>query len=78
MKTVQAEPMPVPRQVDLANCADEPIHIPGSIQPHGFLLFMDAAGKLEGWSGNVPGALGALLQLAGPAPVFPCPQSPST
>ncbi|MGQ2985209.1 ATP-binding protein [Flavobacterium sp.] len=24
--------------VDLANCEQEPIHIPGSIQPHGFLL----------------------------------------
>ncbi|MCW8193571.1 GAF domain-containing protein [Proteobacteria bacterium 005FR1] len=26
------------REVDLDNCAREPIHIPGSIQPHGFLL----------------------------------------
>ena len=24
--------------VDLTNCDREPIHVPGSIQPHGFLL----------------------------------------
>src|SRR5947199_10720033 len=27
-------------QVDLTNCDREPIHIPGSIQPHGVLLVM--------------------------------------
>ena len=25
-------------EVTLTNCESEPIHIPGSIQPHGFLL----------------------------------------
>jgi chemotaxis family two-component system sensor kinase Cph1 len=29
-------------QVDLTNCEDEPIHVPGAIQPHGVLLAMDA------------------------------------
>ena len=29
--------------VDLDNCADEPIHLPGSIQPHGLLLAFDEA-----------------------------------
>ena len=29
-------------QVDLTNCDREPIHIPGSIQPHGCLLACDA------------------------------------
>lgn len=29
--------------VNLENCASEPIHIPGSIQPHGFLLGIDAS-----------------------------------
>jgi light-regulated signal transduction histidine kinase (bacteriophytochrome)/CheY-like chemotaxis protein len=29
--------------VDLTNCDREPIHIPGSIQPHGFLLACDAS-----------------------------------
>ncbi|QLE57070.1 ATP-binding protein [Nostoc sp. TCL26-01] len=28
----------IPFQVDLSNCNKEPIHIPGSIQPHGVLL----------------------------------------
>ncbi|WP_020528319.1 ATP-binding protein [Flexithrix dorotheae] len=28
----------MPIKVDLINCADEPIHIPGKIQPHGFLI----------------------------------------
>lgn len=28
----------LPRVYDLTNCATEPIHIPGSIQPHGILL----------------------------------------
>ncbi|RLM52609.1 hypothetical protein DVK02_16460, partial [Halobellus sp. Atlit-31R] len=46
------------RQVDLLNCADEPIHIPGSIQPHGALLFFTADGLLEGWSANAPALLG--------------------
>jgi light-regulated signal transduction histidine kinase (bacteriophytochrome) len=30
--------MPAALSVDLSNCDREPIHIPGSIQPHGFLL----------------------------------------
>jgi len=55
--------MPVPRQVDLANCAEEPIHVPGSIQPHGFLVFMDAQGRVAGWSANAPATLLAALQL---------------
>lgn len=46
------------RQVDLLNCADEPIHIPGSIQPHGALLFFGSDGALEGWSANAPALLG--------------------
>src|SRR5579863_5646385 len=32
----------MPRDVDLTNCDREPIHIPGSIQPHGCLLACDA------------------------------------
>jgi light-regulated signal transduction histidine kinase (bacteriophytochrome)/DNA-binding response OmpR family regulator len=32
------------RAVDLSNCAREPIHIPGLIQPHGLLLVLDNAG----------------------------------
>ena len=29
--------------VDLSNCDREPIHIPGSIQPHGILLVVEPA-----------------------------------
>ncbi len=65
--------MPVPSQVDLASCADEPIHIPGSIQPHGFLLFMDAQGGVEGWSQNVPAPLAAALQLGQAYTALPLP-----
>ena len=32
------------RRVDLTNCDREPIHVPGSIQPHGCLLACDTAG----------------------------------
>jgi two-component system, chemotaxis family, sensor kinase Cph1 len=52
-------PMPSHPQVNLQSCADEPIHIPGSIQPHGALLFFDTNGSLEGFSANAP----QLLQL---------------
>lgn len=45
--------MAAPQRVDLHNCADEPIHIPGFIQPHGALLFLSDAGHVEGWSANI-------------------------
>jgi light-regulated signal transduction histidine kinase (bacteriophytochrome) len=35
--------MSMPDQVNLTNCDVEPIHIPGSIQPHGCLLSCDAS-----------------------------------
>ena len=65
--------MPVPAQADLANCADEPIHVPGSIQPHGFLVFMDAQGRVEGWSANVPAGLLPTLQLGRSYTELPLP-----
>jgi light-regulated signal transduction histidine kinase (bacteriophytochrome) len=49
--------------VTLDNCADEPIHIPGSIQPHGALLAFDGAGALLAWSDNAPQLLGLTLTL---------------
>jgi len=57
------EPMAIPRRVDLRNCADEPIHLPGSIQPHGALVFLDGDGCLEGWSANADRRLGMVLEL---------------
>lgn len=75
MKSIPATPMPVPSQVDLASCADEPIHIPGTIQPHGFLVFMDAQGRVEGWSQNVPALLANALQLGQSYRELPLPES---
>lgn len=56
----------VQQSVDLTNCDREPIHIPGSIQPHGAMLVYDAAlstvlrhsenaGTLLGLSGEING-----------------------
>ena len=44
---------------DLDVCASEPIHIPGSIQPHGFLLIVDAVTMLVSQTaGEVAAKLG--------------------
>ncbi|MFC3316634.1 HWE histidine kinase domain-containing protein [Rhizobium rosettiformans] len=46
--------------VDLTNCDREPIHIPGSIQPHGCLLACDqAVTTVRFFSANAPEMLGA-------------------
>ncbi|TFW15882.1 GAF domain-containing protein [Massilia arenosa] len=45
-------------QVGLDNCANEPIHIPGLIQPHGALLVFDQGLTLAGWSDNAAALLG--------------------
>ena len=54
------------RQVDLLSCADEPIHIPGSVQPHGALLFFQHDGQLAGWSANAAAMLGIAPELGLP------------
>lgn len=42
-----------PPAADLADCADEPIRVPGAIQPHGRMLALDAAdGRLVAYSAN--------------------------
>ncbi|WP_426172845.1 hypothetical protein [Massilia sp. TWR1-2-2] len=33
--------------LSLANCADEPIHVPGTVQRHGAMLVFDAFAMLE-------------------------------
>ena len=38
-----ADQAPSPESVYLANCDQEPIHVPGTIQPHGILLVVDPA-----------------------------------
>lgn len=59
--------------VTLDNCADEPIHIPGSIQPHGALLAFDVDGILLGWSDNVAQLLNLKLTLNTPLTALPLP-----
>lgn len=44
--------------VDLSNCANEPIHIPSAIQPHGLLLCISTAGKILQVSENCSVLLG--------------------
>lgn len=68
-----------PELPDLDTCAREPIHIPGSIQPHGILLVIDpatglvlqasanAAGALLGGNGAVQGQAWDTLLQADPA-----------
>lgn len=51
--------------VNLDNCEQEPIHVPGSIQPHGFLLALNSSHLVEYCSGN----LRSFLQL-GPEQVL--------
>lgn len=60
--------MDKPEQVDLTNCDREPIHIPGSIQPHGCLLVCDSrAGRVLRHSANTPGLLGVSGEINGMA-----------
>ncbi|MES2999458.1 MAG: ATP-binding protein [Pseudomonadota bacterium] len=44
----QAQQLP-----DLAACADEPIRVPGAIQPHGWMLVIDDSRQLVAYSGNL-------------------------
>lgn len=40
-------------QVDLTNCDIEPIHIPGQVQSHGFLLVLDQDTRIRYYSDNI-------------------------
>ncbi len=51
---------PLP-ELNLENCDREPIHIPGSIQPHGALLAFDRLGRLSHASTNATALLGLPL-----------------
>src|SRR5215470_18035824 len=44
--------------VDLTNCDREPIHIPGSVQPFGFLLALSSDFTVSMASDNLPDYLG--------------------
>lgn len=53
-------------EVDITNCDLEPIHIPGSIQPHGVLLVVDEADRIVQISENCSEHLGSnQLELLG-------------
>ncbi|WP_322403182.1 ATP-binding protein [Massilia luteola] len=67
--------MATPRRVDLHNCADEPIHIPGSIQPHGALIFLSDTGLIEGWSANIATIAGTAPALGQPYGALGLPQA---
>lgn len=47
----------------LENCANEPIHIPGLIQPHGALLVLTETLNIAGWSANCQSLLGLEPQI---------------
>ena len=48
----------------VVSCAEEPIHIPGSVQPHGFLVGLDADLKAVAFASESAGAfLGIPLKL---------------
>ena len=55
---VSAPLVPHVEAVDVASCDREPIHIPGSIQPHGFLLGFNASGSVAVASSNACAFLG--------------------
>lgn len=48
----------VDEPVTLANCEDEPIHIPGAVQPHGALIALDGEKRVLSFSQNLPELLG--------------------
>jgi chemotaxis family two-component system sensor kinase Cph1 len=58
----------VQQSPDLTTCASEPIHIPGSIQPHGAMLVFNFAQELIGWSANSEAMLNLQLHLGAHAP----------
>jgi light-regulated signal transduction histidine kinase (bacteriophytochrome)/CheY-like chemotaxis protein len=58
--------MPNAEAVNLTNCDREPIHIPGSIQPHGCLIACDLTGGVVlHHSANVPAMLGFTGEING-------------
>ena len=54
--------VPPGEQIDLTNCDREPIHTPGSIQPHGALMAVDAATeRILAASANITAFIGVPL-----------------
>jgi chemotaxis family two-component system sensor kinase Cph1 len=61
--------------VNLENCADEPIHVPGTIQAHGAMLVFDSSARLEAWSSNVDSMLSLQLHAGMPLASVKLPES---
>ena len=58
--------MPAEPSVDLTNCDREPIHLPGSIQPHGCMLVCDGTlSKIDRHSANAGAMLGYDAEING-------------
>lgn len=58
-------------EINLESCAQEPIHIPGAIQPHGALIVLRPADLTVLQASRNAGAFfGADLRLGGPAPAI--------
>lgn len=58
--------------LDLQSCAEEPIHIPGSIQPHGLLIALKDD-RVAAWSENLHATVGLALALGQPWDEVPLP-----
>ncbi|MEZ6185908.1 MAG: GAF domain-containing protein [Planctomycetota bacterium] len=56
--TAPSPPLADPPTLDLSNCENEPIHIPGVVQSHGVLVALDAAGVVVVASANADALLG--------------------
>ena len=54
--------------IDLDNCDQEPIHVPGHIQPHGVLIALDLQGQLTHSSRNAAAVLSSLPELGAAPP----------
>ncbi|MES2911149.1 MAG: GAF domain-containing protein, partial [Pseudomonadota bacterium] len=57
----------LPSEVTLDNCDQEPIHIPGHIQPHGALFAFDGKGLLSFCSSNAQALMGDQIPVLGEA-----------
>ncbi len=52
-----AQDLPPDPDLDFFACDREPIHVPGSVQPHGFLLALEEGGRIVVASGSAEGYL---------------------
>jgi light-regulated signal transduction histidine kinase (bacteriophytochrome) len=52
-------PVSATATIDLSNCDREPIHVPGTIQPHGFLVALTAGWVVSKVSANIEAFTGA-------------------